>query len=973
MILPCRLVSVRHLVSGIAFSFALLFCTANAVAQASRVGATLEGTVSDTSRAVMPQAAITLRNTLTNQSRTVTTDDQGFLRADQLPVGTYEVRLEHHGFAPYLQTGVVLSLGQTVHLDIVLSLASASEKVTVSAQPLAIDTSQTSVVSSVDQERIEELPVRSRNYLDFVLLAPGVSNSPATSGVSGSTPLTGTGFTFGGLRPRSNNVSIDGLDNNDEYMGSSRTALSPEIVQEFQVVTSGLSAESGGASGGSINVITRSGTNMIHGDLFIFAQDGALNARDPFETEPGKPSFRRFRLGFALGGPIVKDRTFYYAAVEQEHNRGQVGSDIDPAVASNINAFLATGAFPALATRQITTAFSPTARAETEAAGKIDHQLTKDTALMLRYSFTNNKESGDAFNTSGLMDASVRGSNFTSDNALSGSLTSVLGSEAVSDLRFQAATRHAVLRTNEPLGPEIDIAGLVTFGRPYAGNSERRENHYQVAYVYSRTRGKHLWKVGGTVNRIRLRADVPDGFDGVYLFGSLGDFITGNPNQFRQAFGSLRVDFPATSLGAFVQDHWSLARQLTVDLGVRYDFERLPVGFNQDTNNVSPRIGLAWSPSPKWVFRAGYGVFFDRYVLANLTRAIEKNGLQAFEQVVDGNAASSLFPATQGGPLVAPVSGIAPSIFRPDPRMANPYSQQASAGAEYLLAKNLTLRGDYLFVRGVKLPRTLNVNLLPPVVLTPADSSNLGVPTPTPQQIGRKVFSSARLDRQFGDIYQLQDSAASTYNGASLTLTRRMNEELEFSASYTLAKTFDDASDFDEQPQNPFNLRAENAMSRQHQQQRFVFNALWGLPIGDEEDKAGKSQESTGWLTRTFSHIEMAPILTLESGRPVNPLTGLDSNQSHAFPLSARPLNLGRNSLNTPALATMDFRVLKYFPFGGAKRLDVVAEFFNVFNSANVSQINPVFGSDLTPMTGFRQPIAATGARQIQFSLDFEF
>src|SRR2546427_2127035 len=321
---------------------------------------------------------------------------------------------------------------------------------------------------------------------------------------------------------------------------------------------------------------------------------------------------------------------------------------------------------------------SPIARAETEAAGKLDHQLTKNTALMLRYTFTNNKESGDAFNTNGLIDASARGSSFTSDNALSGSLTTVLGSEAVSDLRFQVATRHAVLRTNEPFGPEINIAGLITFGRPYAGNSERRENHDQAGYTYSRTRGKNLWKVGGTVNRVRLRADVPDGFDGIYLFGSLGDFLAGNPDQFRQAFGNSRVDFPVTSFGGFVQDHWSLARQLTVDLGVRYDFERLPGGFNQDTNNVSPRIGLAWSPSPKWVFRAGYGVFFDRYVLANFTRAIEKNGSQAFEQAVDGNAASSLFAAAQGGPLVAPVSGIAPSIFRPDPRMATPYSQQAS-------------------------------------------------------------------------------------------------------------------------------------------------------------------------------------------------------------------------------------------------------------------------------------------------------
>jgi TonB dependent receptor len=655
------------------------------------------------------------------------------------------------------------------------------------------------------------------------------------------------------------------------------------------------------------------------------------------------------------------------------NNRGQIGSDIDANVASAINAFLATGEFPGLTTRQITTAFAPIARAETEAAGRLDHQLTKNTSLMLRYTFTNNKESGDAFNTNGLIDASARGSSFTSDNAISGSLTTVLGSEAVSDFRFQLATRRAVLRTNEPFGPEIDIAGLATFGRPYAGNSERRENHYQAAYAYTRTRGKHLWKAGGTVNRVRLRADILDGFASVYLFGSLGDFLAGNPDQFRQAFGNPDVDFPVTSFGGFVQDHWSLTRQLTVDLGVRYDFEHLPEEFNQDTNNISPRIGLAWSPSPKYVFRAGYGIFFDRYVLANLARAIEKNGSKAFEQVVDGNAAASLFAAAQGGPFVAPVSGIAPSIFRPDPRMATPYSQQASAGAEYLLAKNLTLRADYLFVHGVKLPRTLNANLLPPVVLTRANASSLGVPNPTPQQIGREVFSPGRVDTQFDNIYQLQDSAGSTYNGASLTLSRRMNEELEFSASYTLSKTFDDASDYDEQPQNPYNLAAENALSRQHQQQRFVFNALWDLPIGDEEDPGQESKRNHSWLVRTFSHIELAPIFTAESGRPLDPLTGLDSNRTGAFPLSSRPLGLGRNSLQIPAIVTLDLRVLKYFPLGETRRLDVVAESFNLFNRANVTQINPVFGSTLIPIAGFGQPTEGLGARQIQLSLDFEF
>lgn len=320
---------------AVALLAALVLALANgAGAQASRVGGALEGTVRDSSGAVIPGAGVTLRNTSTNQTRAVTTNEEGVFHAEALVVGTYEVRIEQTGLAPYRHAGVQVNLGQTVRLDIVLVPASASAEVTVNAQPSVMDPSQTSVVSSIDQERIEELPVRNRNYLDFVLLSPGVSSSPAASSTGGATPLTGSGFTFGGLRTRSNNLSIDGLDNNDEYTGSSRTELSPEIVQEFQVINNGLSAESGGASGGSINVITRSGTNVIHGDAFLFAQDAALNARDPFETEPAKPSFRRFRAGVALGGPVVKDRTFYYAAAEQEHNRGQAGSDIDPAVVS---------------------------------------------------------------------------------------------------------------------------------------------------------------------------------------------------------------------------------------------------------------------------------------------------------------------------------------------------------------------------------------------------------------------------------------------------------------------------------------------------------------------------------------------------------------------------------------------------------------------------------------------------------------
>jgi hypothetical protein len=200
-----------------------------------------------------------------------------------------------------------------------------------------------------------------------------------------------------------------------------------------------------------------------------------------------------------------------------------------------------------------------------------------------------------------------------------------------------------------------------------------------------------------------------------------------------------------------------------------------------------------------------------------------------------------------------------------------------------------------------------------------------------------------------------------------------MNDELAFSASYTLSRTVDDASDFYEQPQNPFLLGEESALSLQNQLQRFVFNALWELPIGDDEDKPANQQDNPGWLTRTFRHIEVAPIFTATSGQPANPLTGLDSNQTHAFPLSARPLGFGRNSLQDPGTVNMDFRVLKYFPFGESRHLDVVAEFFNLFNHPNVLQINPVYGSGVSPIAGFGAPLEGLGARQIQFSLDFEF
>ena len=908
----------------------LLLLAIPASSQTSLVGGTLEGTVADETGGIIQGARITIRDVATHRVRETESDSNGVFRIAQLSPGTYEVAVLQSGFAPYRHQGVDIPLGSTVHLAVVLQSASINTQVTVTAQPPSIDPAQTSVSSAVDKERIEELPVESRNYLNFALLAPGVAASAQQPGRQSLAALPDSGFTFGGLRARSNNIVIDGLDNNDEFVGSSRTELSLETVQEFQVVSGGLSAESGGASGGSIDVITRTGANAIHGDAFLFLQNGALDARNPFESESRAPMLHRYRMGVALGGPIVKDRTFYYAGFEQEHNRGLDDSFISPALASAINR---------IRPGSVTDNFFPTSRAETEASAKLNHQLTTRNALMVRYAYTNNRESGDAFNTAGWSDPSARGSNFTNDQAAVGALTTVFDPESVGDLRFQVANRRAVLRTNDAAGPGFDIEGLAEFGRPYEGNGSRTESHRQITYSFSRAHGRHLWKAGVTVNHVGEDASIADGFGGTWLFANLTSFALGQPFQFRQAFGNPQADYSVTAYGAYFTDHWSATRKLALDLGLRYDIERLPGNLRDAPHNLSPRIGLAYHVTPRWVLRAGYGIFFDRYVLAALNRVLQKNGVGAFEQVLDGEAAIAAFQSVGSGSLRAPVAGVPPSIYTADSSLGTPYSQQTSAAAERLIAKDLTANLSYLYVRGIALPRTRNIDTL-------------------------NAYSG------FQNIYQLEDSAQSAYQGVTAALNRRMSDEFEFTASYTLSWTRDNASDFTEQPQNPLQLAPEWAFSAQDQRQRFVFNALWELPIGDEE---GATQPQPKSLPeRIFSHIELAPIFTVETGRPVNPLTGID-NGTDAFPLSMRPAGFGRNAFRGPMFANMDFRVLKYFPFGPTAHLDLVAEAFNLFNRPNVGQVNPIYGLGAAPQAYFLQPLSGTGPRRIQFSLDFEF
>src|ERR1700737_1951282 len=334
-------------------SFVIVGLAVLCAAQTSRVAGAVQGTIVDQTGSAVAGATVTLRNQGTNQTRTLSTNPEGSFHAGELPVGQYELRVESPGFSPYLNNAIVISIGRLVQITVRLAPARVQQQITVSEQPPPIDSTQTTEATTIDRDRIEESPVVSRNYLDFVLLAPQLARSNIQGATGGKNALADSGFTFAGLRSRSNSLYIDGVENNDEFTGSARTELSPETVQEFQVVNNGLSAESGGGASGPINVITKSGVNTLHGDAFLFVQNGALNAKDPLSNETEPPDLKRFRTGLSAGGAIVRNRTFYYMAGEQEGAHGDDSSLITPSVASAINGALGSGAFPRITTRAI--------------------------------------------------------------------------------------------------------------------------------------------------------------------------------------------------------------------------------------------------------------------------------------------------------------------------------------------------------------------------------------------------------------------------------------------------------------------------------------------------------------------------------------------------------------------------------------------------------------------------------------------
>jgi len=452
------------------FVLLTLASSARALAQASIVG-----TVLDPTGAAISDARLTVEQNSTTAMRNTRTDTSGHFQVSSLAIGIYTLRCERQGFQTAEVQEVSLSIGQTLEEHIVLRIASELTTVDVSGQPEALDTTAVTTSVSLGGERIDDTPLQKRNYLNFVLLAPGVSSAANSNALRSTAALRSpdedSGFTFGGLRARNNGLYIDNLDNRDAMSGGNRVAVSPDMVQEFQVAGSDIAPATGGAAGANINVVTLSGTNRWHGDGSFFTGNQFSNARDPDVESRQRPLYRLYNPEASLGGPLRKNRTFFYTTVEQEWESTQDTSEIpDGSTLSQINAALGSPLSANASTHHLSDSLSPSGSSSTLLFGKLDQQINPANSVFARYGFSRGSETNDVLGTNNFADLSARGSSLTRDQSAAAGWTSAPSSTLISQLRLQFA-RRSVSFTPNSHGALIEIPGVVSFGEAAQLNS----------------------------------------------------------------------------------------------------------------------------------------------------------------------------------------------------------------------------------------------------------------------------------------------------------------------------------------------------------------------------------------------------------------------------------------------------------------------------------------------------------------------
>ena len=598
----------------------LLLGVSSAAAQESIQYGSISGRVEDASGAVVQNAKVTSRQKDTNITSTLLTDKDGRFRFPYLSVGEYEITVQDPGFSTATRT-VNVGLGSAFELPIALSVAASSSQVSVTGQADLLETARTQIAGTITQTEVNDLPLNGRNFLDLALLVPGVSptNTAANQLFAETSAVPGQGISVGSQRNFSNSFIIDGLSNNDDAAGLTGVSYGLDVVNEFQVVTSGGQAEFGRALGGYINMVSKSGSNNLHGDVYFYFKNQRFNAANAL-AQIALP-VTQSQYGASLGGPIVHDRTFYFANFEQRELNQSGLTTILPANVATINAHLLAVDYPG---PQISTGIYSNPVHNSNLFAKVDHHFSDTDQASIRYSLyhvtaINSRGAG------GLSAPSASANLDDTDQTISASNIATLSPRLVNETRAQFTNSDLKAPPSDRIGPAVSISGVASFGTLSGSPTVRTNKLAEGADNLSYQAGAHAIRVGADFLYNDDVITFPRTYRGSYSFSSLANFLAGtyNSSGFTQTFANSVVPQTNPNVGFYGQDEWKVSPRFTLNLGVRYDLEFLRTIATQ-TGNVSPRGGFAWTPfaSRKTVLRGSYGLFYDRIPLRPLANAL---------------------------------------------------------------------------------------------------------------------------------------------------------------------------------------------------------------------------------------------------------------------------------------------------------------------------------------------------------------
>lgn len=945
-----------------------------AVAQTDVTTSRISGTVEDGDGGPLPGATVTATNTETNLQVVGVTDENGFYRLLNLPTGTYNIEASLDGFATASAENVRLLLGSSPTVNFTLTSSAVAETITVTAEVPVVEVTNTAIGTTIQQEQIEALPVSGRDFKGLVLLTPETRLDSERGNLA-----------ISGQRGINTNVTVDGVDFNNAFFGGtvggaegrSPLSISQESIKEFSVITNGASAEFGRSGGGFVNVITKSGTNNLHGSVFYYNQPESLisdfaNGQEPADQE-------KEQYGGSLGGAMIQDRLFYFVSYDNQAQSLTVpisSQVLDPDIFARYPVLSSSPQY--VQTRDGEVLF-----------GRLDFQASDAHRFMIRGNFTEYE------GLNGTSDSQTRTESYNGIEGLStdswvGSWSGQFGSSLLNDVNLNYI-EESTPRKDKGLGlPEIQLGGFrwgeVSFLPIDPTNTERKAFGDTLTYLA----GNHVIKGGVEYNDTSIDQVFRGNWRGVFIFNNKADFLAGRWSQYRQ-FGGLggltsieagRASFGQKEEALFLQDQWFIRPNLTLQAGVRFeslDNPNAPVlnrndrnangSFNltgeipdQDlTDQISPRLGLSWAPDEKTAVRFSVGRFWSRTPAILLAQLFTSNGLRGTQYIISaprdaaGNVLQPTDPLSPDWGANWSPEGVEridftrvpvvpqPGVFTIDENFENPYTDRVTLGAEREIFNRTSFGLDFTYAEGKQLQRLTDINR----VYDGTIAAN-GLPR----------YSSTRPNRFYGRITHSVSDAESEYMAVTATLNRR------YAGSFSLygSLTWSEDKDSDSNERNFAGIQAEDfndldlnwGYSNRDQEWRGVINGLWDTP----------------WWG-----IGISGAFRYATGSPYTARTGADINNDGESGTDRPTINgvhFERNSFRQPDYYSLDLRLAKDFNLGPGD-ISVFAECFNCTDAANRFVTDTTWGTGQTPRDSFGDEVGVGNPRTFQLAIRYDF